>query len=345
MTVEGYNKGKLDDKITEFPSASNSSRTSSEPPVGCRCGGGGGGGMIAVRVHSYKDWYQSVNGGPYTYIGSTYTGSHTEYVYYPGGADATTTWHEHVEARGGGSSGSGGSSGPTGINSPEHGKPRLPRPRDIIKKPSFANTKIECAFTKLSKTNTLNKYLQRFDTSFPVAHLNLETANLADNRRAVTSPPVDYLITITFNNDNSTNGYNQRPTLLNAKTVVHEVIHAEMFRKLLSLSNSNGSINVSTLNSMLANGDYPGMLDYYRRYGVNGFQHQQMAQHYRETIAYALQEFDGRAHSWQFYMDLAWEGLDKSGVAAWDALGSTEQNRVRQAISNFRASGSKTCTP
>jgi len=33
-------------------------------------------------------------------------------------------------------------------------------------------------------------------------------------------------------------------------------------------------IDVNKLNNMLQNSDYSGMLGYYTRYGVNGFQHQ-----------------------------------------------------------------------
>ena len=46
------------------------------------------------------------------------------------------------------------------------------------------------------------------------------------------------------------------------KTIIHEAIHAEMYRKLISLSNRNRSIDVSRLNQMLQNGDY-GLYGYY----------------------------------------------------------------------------------
>ncbi len=42
-----------------------------------------------------------------------------------------------------------------------------------------------------------------------------------------------------------------------------------------------------------------------------------MTQHYRQTIAGVLREFDNNQHSNQFYLDLAWEGLIKSSIYSW----------------------------
>ncbi|MFI2741964.1 hypothetical protein ACG2LH_04430 [Zhouia sp. PK063] len=144
------------------------------------------------------------------------------------------------------------------------------------------------------------------------------------------------MIEITLNNNTSVNGVNYRPNLLTVKTIIHEVIHAEMFRKMISLANDNGSIDVSKLDSMLQNGDYPGMLDYYTTYGINGFQHQQMAQHYRQTIADVLKEYDNGEHSDQFYLDLAWEGLNHSNITAWkDAISQEERDRIDETIQDY----------
>ena len=78
------------------------------------------------------------------------------------------------------------------------------------------------------------------------------------------------------------------------------------------------------------------MLDYYTRFGLNGFQHQQMAAHYRSTIAGVLAEFDNNQHSHQFYMDLAWEGLNHSNIVAWkDAIPQSERDRIKQTIKDY----------
>lgn len=54
-----------------------------------------------------------------------------------------------------------------------------------------------------------------------------------------------------------------------------------------------------------------------------------------------LKEFDNNNHSDAFYNDLAWEGLQ--GTVAWDSLTTTEQNRIKNTILNYRENGSKTC--
>jgi len=149
----------------------------------------------------------------------------------------------------------------------------IPFPEEeIIKTQSFIGTKADCVYERLlDLSGVFRKAIQKFDGEFPVAHLRFKMAVLGPNRRGQTSPPQNYIIDITLNSNTSTSGVNFRPHLMTAKTLIHEVIHAEIFRKMLSLSNSNGNIDVSKLNDMLLKGDYPGMLDYYVRFGVNGF--------------------------------------------------------------------------
>ena len=213
----------------------------------------------------------------------------------------------------------------------------------IIIDPSFENSKANCIYEKLKQLSTsFANAIKKFDGEFPVAHLQFKLEDLDDNTRGITEPPLNYVITITLNNDNSVNGINYRPNLLTAKTLIHEVIHAEMFRKLISISNTNGNIDVSLITQMLHQGNYPGMLDYYTRYGINGFQHQQMAQHYRETIARILQEYDtgfvvpSSQFPLQLYMDLAWEGLNHSDLIAWqNVISKTERDRIDAVIEDY----------
>lgn len=200
-----------------------------------------------------------------------------------------------------------------------------------------------CVYEKLKSSSAgFKNSIKKFEPDFPVAHLKFVADDLDDNTRGETSPPENFVITITLNNDASNSGYDFRPNLLTAKTIIHEVIHAEMFRKMLSLANNNGSIDVTLLNTMLQNGDYTGMLDYYTRYGLNGFQHQQMATHYRETIGRVLQEYDtgiavaDNEQPSQLYLDLAWEGLNHSNITEWQDLTTQEEkDRIDQVISDY----------
>ena len=213
----------------------------------------------------------------------------------------------------------------------------------IIKDPSFEGTKADCVYEKLVNLSCgFKNAIKKFDGDFPVAHLRFKLADLGSEVRGLTSPPQNYVIDITLNNNSSSSGTHFRPNLLIAKTIIHEVIHAEMFRKMLSLANENGNIEVTKLNNMLKNGDYPGMLDYYITYGLNGFQHQQMVQNYRETIGRVLQEFDtGIALNngeipQQKYMDFAWEGLNNSNLIAWqNVISPEERSRINGVIQNY----------
>lgn len=124
-----------------------------------------------------------------------------------------------------------------------------------------------------------------------------------------------------------------------------------MFRNLISLASVNGSIDTNKAMTLLKNGDYPGMLDYYLRNGKNinsEWQHEQMAAHYRQTIGRILQEYDTGifvAHNIlpeQLYQDLAWEGLIYSDIAAWKEIYSdAERTRINNYINKNKLD---TCT-
>lgn len=203
-----------------------------------------------------------------------------------------------------------------------------------------------CVYNKLkSSSNGFKNAIKKFDGDFPVAHLKFEIDDTmsSNTKKAITRPPENYVIDIVLNgNPIKDASYQKRPNLLVAKTIIHEVIHAEIFRKILSLANDNGEIDVALAEQMLQQGDYPGILDYYTRFGINGFQHQQMAAHYRETIGRILQEFDtgiavpDNQQPSQLYLDLAWEGLIYSNIAEWQSImDDEERTRIENAISTY----------
>ena len=211
------------------------------------------------------------------------------------------------------------------------------------------NQKVKCIYDKmLSSSTTFKNGIQKFDGDFPVSHLKFMTDDLGSFRRGQTKAPdgsgnsPDYVITITINDGINVSGIEYRPNLMTVKTIAHEVLHAEMFRKLLSVLNNGGNIGGVTITlvvNALSNGDYPGIYDYFRRH--KNWQHQQMAAHYRETLARILQEYDTGSPVApnqtpnQLYMDLAWEGLDKPTIQAWMDLDPTERQRVEDVIDNY----------
>ena len=200
-------------------------------------------------------------------------------------------------------------------------------------------------YTQLGKAPTFQNYLKNFDGNFSVANLKLESSiTLPNNINAETSPPSNYTITITFNANNL-----NRLGLSIARTFVHEMIHAEIFRKLLSCANlpNLNFNNYSTeewKNFIISLKDnYPGLYDYYLRYFFNtpsgqtlsDEQHQLMAQHYRNIIVNALKEYDNTKPE-SLYQALAWEGL--KNTVAWNNLSTTEKNNINTIINNFNIS-------
>jgi hypothetical protein len=203
---------------------------------------------------------------------------------------------------------------------------------EIIKDPSFEGTKADCVYEKLlDLSGGFKNAIKKFDGEFPVAHLRfIVDNNLQNTTNAITRDGGDFMIEILFNG----NTLDDRTILGLARTFIHEVIHAEMYRKVKSV---NGSISVT---------DFPGIYDYYRRH-IKNWQHEQMASHYRISIASMLQEFDtgiplsSQQSPDQFYLDMSWVGLQRT--SAWDDLDDDEQTRILTNIINYSSNGNKTC--
>ena len=221
--------------------------------------------------------------------------------------------------------------------------------------------KAKCVYEKLKAMSTdFKNMIQKFDGEFPVSHLKFEMRDLG-TRRAQTDAPdgaggnnsPDYVITIALNSNSNEHGVSYRPNLMNVKTIAHEVIHAEMYRKLLSVLDNGGNIAGVTKEQFLnVKNNFPGLYDYYTRYNFNtstpnNAQHQQMATHYRETLARILQAFDtgtivpDNQQPQQLYMDLAWEGLRYEGttgnnaIYTWTSLSQAEKDRIEDVIDNY----------
>ena len=201
---------------------------------------------------------------------------------------------------------------------------------------------------------TFANYLNNFDGTMSVANLKLSASpSLSNNANAQTSAPSNYLITVTFNESNL-----DRPQLSVARTFIHELIHAEIFRKLLSVS-QHPSILLNQAQIIQLRNDYPGLYDYYTRWKWNvpqgqnpsSAQHEAMAQHYRGIIENALREFDS-SQSDEVYESLAWTGLMGTGsmnpttglldnsTVAWSGLTNLERLSIVATRNNFNNSNS-----
>ncbi|WP_157603714.1 hypothetical protein [Polaribacter atrinae] len=214
------------------------------------------------------------------------------------------------------------------------------------------NSCLKSVYDKMGKATKFKEYLQNFEPEFSVAHLRFSSStSLPSNTNAETSAPQNYLISITFNENNLA-----RPRLSIARTMIHEIIHAEIFRKLLSVA-QHPSIQLDQNQIIQLKNDYPGLYDYYMRWKWNlpqgqtpsSPQHESMAQHYRGIIKQALKNFDS-TQSEQTYNALSWVGLMGSGTfnsstglysnstQAWINTSLSERLNILNTINNFNTS-------
>jgi hypothetical protein len=229
----------------------------------------------------------------------------------------------------------------------------------VIEDKSFKNNPcLKGVYDKLGGAVTYQYYLKKFGGNFSVANLKLSTAVHPNYPlvNAVTIAPKNYMINIMFNPNNL-----GRPQLDIARTFIHELLHAEIYRKLLSCANlPNVNINNYTntqwqtyINNLKNN--FPGLFDYYMRYEysvpkgqqISDAQHQVMAQHYRQIIVEVLKQFDNNIHSDEIYNSLAWIGLMGEGQVdsttglpqvpsvAWNKLPQDQRLQILSTYKNF----------
>ena len=197
--------------------------------------------------------------------------------------------------------------------------------------------KADCVYQKMVDNNSnINWILEnfkdgdqpsQFDLVFKMSTSLLNTTNASTTKSGNT-----FIIEINANTLSS------RTTLGLARTIIHEGIHA----RLREFAVRKGSNSIT----------FPGVYEYYRIYQKN-WDHQQMADFYRGTIAKGLKQFDNGQHSDQFYDDMAWEGLanivdannkpNEIYTEAWEKLTIAEQNRIKNTIINEKSNGNKTC--
>ncbi|MEH6657786.1 hypothetical protein [Leeuwenhoekiella marinoflava] len=197
--------------------------------------------------------------------------------------------------------------------------------------------KADCVYQKMvDNNNNINWILENFKDGDQPSQFDLifkMSTTLLDATNASTTKSGN-----TFIIEINANTLSSRTTLSLARTIIHEGIHA----RLREFAVRKGSNSIT----------FPGVYEYYRIYQKN-WDHQQMADFYRGTIAKGLKQFDNGQHSDQFYDDMAWEGLanivdansrpNEIYTEAWKKLTIDEQNRIKNTIINEKNNGNKTC--
>ena len=223
--------------------------------------------------------------------------------------------------------------------------------KTIITDSSFLNNPcLVGVFAKLGGSSTFQTYLKQFDDDFSVANLKLSVGIDAAHptASAVTYQPVNSLIEIKFN-PNKLN----TPPLNIAKNFAHEILHAEMFKKLLKLSGQNEIPWSQEFIESIRN-DEPKIAEYYTRYlynipvggSISDPQHEYMAQLSINIIKDILKQYDN-TQSEDVYTAIAWSGLmgvgDPSDITglppqptlAWTLISKDERIRLIKIYKNF----------
>ena len=196
-------------------------------------------------------------------------------------------------------------------------------------------------YEAMGKAPIFDNYLQNFDSDMSVANLKFSgSSTLPDTINVQTNPPIsNNQIEIEFNLNNL-----DRPSLDVARTLIHEMIHATMFRWLLesaetgALSPENGMTQTQLINYIdnLKN-NFPGLYDYYYDRRLPDWSHEQMAAHFIGIIKNALQEYDP-SQTEETYEALAWVGLKNK--ISWNNLLQLERDNYDQVRQDFISNNS-----
>ncbi|MEE1962505.1 hypothetical protein V1387_07395 [Allomuricauda taeanensis] len=257
------------------------------------------GGRVSIFVERYTDVYFDRNGNGIPELSEygypVYNGGGWEYVEY-GHQDyipiSNDAFHRHDWR-------SGGPSTALTHNAEE-----------II---NNLTGKAKCVYDKLSMTKSMQELLADFFGNDAEFDLTLQLVpNLvcgdSDSPSGCTSANYDHnskKVVISIDKDYADN----YSLLVIGKTIVHEVIHANLF---LAVKKLNGGMTPNNTN-------FEALYEQYRN--QKGWQHEFMSNHYVDLMAEALEEFHSQLNddvfksyydNWDwddFYTKLAWTGL------------------------------------
>ncbi len=180
----------------------------------------------------------------------------------------------------------------------------------------YQNQKARCALAKLMQNNYYKTTLNNFIGENKTIDLNFKIEPIAD-------PLVYGRTELQSNNWNTKNIYlilNQNtipniPSIEVALTLLHEGIHAEIFRKIISIQGPS-NLNID---------NFPSLFNMYAQY--KGYQHEFIANFYLDIMSRALQQFDNYKFSMEYYQALAWRGLE--GTEVYNGLNAAKKEDIR----------------
>jgi len=214
---------------------------------------------------------------------------------------------------------------------------------------------LKSVYDAMGKATKFQEYLKKFESDASIADLRFSVDdNFANNfedytnAMAIANPPLESnIINIVFNTDpNTTGNILDKPDVFKAVAMIHELLHAEMYRKMLdalqaaennqtTLDWSSWTRNEFQLYIEALGNKYSGILDFFTRFKwkvpegqqATSWQHQQMAEYYRDIIKEALTDYDPTLTEEQKDA-LSWLGLDSAEIVAWQNLTPDERTAI-----------------
>ncbi|MDX1272806.1 MAG: hypothetical protein R3340_13320, partial [Bizionia paragorgiae] len=183
----------------------------------------------------------------------------------------------------------------------------------IIKDSSFIGTDAECVLDELisNENNLFRVTSEAFTGNKSKYKIKFVVGNLlSGGGQASTSLPNENdVILITFDDD-AVNGN----AIELASTILHETIHAELHRIILTNNAPPNSLDQEIYNW------YVVMYNYYENAGYTSneiatySEHNLMAAHYINPVANGLRQFDNNSQPVSSYEFFAWTGLNAYGL-------------------------------
>ncbi|WP_123891536.1 hypothetical protein [Chryseobacterium piscicola] len=197
-----------------------------------------------------------------------------------------------------------------------------------------SSAKLNSIYNKIKTASNFKQYLQNFEPTFSVAHLMFDVGAVTKpDAIAQTKEPINYWIKITFNQNWD---YASTPKIILANAFMHEMVHAEMFRKLLTLAPNNGNFDLNLVLGYLNNNNYVGMFDYYIRFSSNNtdVDHEIMGAHYINIMVNFLKQVYSSHYTDLEYRAVAWLGGGLKGTRAWNLLPQSEKTLLENTYQN-----------
>lgn len=350
--IEVYKKGEIVSKrINEEALTTDEIVLRKEPAVLPECdsssfyfnakdcaesGGSGSGGWIIEATDHYTDWFKKdadgnivIEGERYFYTSTRYDGRTYRWVYQPGGYDYyINTYIPDGD--------------PHDRNYPHYDGAR------IIDDKLTGKEKCLHDLMELEGNLYIQKLLKNFEgnSEFDIEIeskdkiISIRTGNEINGS---TRSPIDGVINILISTDKA----NSNKALEVARTILHEYVHADMFRKLNTKYSSNGDLEFKTTYEAFESGNFEATP-----------QHNTIADLYIGEMTKALKDFHQNALVGDynylsnnglnpipdlFYEALAWQGLKDDGVEAYTSKSDTEKQALQEALEQYYHSTTSNC--